>query len=217
MKVGALPDGTRGIDCNEPINIAAAKRFYDAGYRFAVRYVPRVARSANDITAMEKTEILLGGLALMIVQHVALPKWPATEQLGTAYGSVAVREARAVGYPKGATLWCDLEETKGTHEDVIAYCNAWYDQVFFGGYEPGLYVGYSAVLTADELYRKLKFRRYWSAYNLDAPDFPAVRGVQMRQGAYPPPPQRVAGISYQYDTNVIKADHFGDSPILLIP
>lgn len=217
MKVGILPDGTRGFDCNEPVSQAQARKFLDAGYRFAVRYVPRVHQSVIDITAEEMVNILLGGLGVMLVQHVAQPGWKATEMLGASYGRVAVESAKLCGYPKGATIWCDLEEVASEPQFVIDYCNTWYDQVFGSDYEPGLYVGYGCVLTADQLYRKLRFRRYWSAYNLNVDHVPAVRGVQMKQGEYPAPPQRVRGIPFQYDTDVIKSDYFGDSPPLLLP
>ena len=215
--IGTLPAGTKGFDCNTTVSQATARKFYDAGYRFVVRYVPRVVRASYDISAPELVDILLGGLAVMLVQHVANPRWKATMDLGTAYGRVAAQEARAAGYPRGCTLWCDLEEASGTHQDVIDYCNAWYDQVVAAGYEPGLYVGYGCVLSADELYKKLRFRRYWSAYNLDADRVPAVRGVQLRQLEYPAPVRRVPGILFEYDEDIIKADRFGDTPILLIP
>lgn len=217
MRIGTLPDGTKGFDCNEPVSLSQARAFYGAGYRFVVRYVPRVTPKLHDITARELVNVLLGGLGVMIVQHVANPGWKATHSLGTAYGNVAAEEAKRAGYPTGCVLWCDLEEVTGSHAEVIDYCNAWYDQVTAHGFEAGLYVGYGAVLTAEELYRKLRFRRYWSAYNLNADRVPAVRGVQMRQKAYPPPSQRVPGIPFQYDENIIKADAFGDSPVMLLP
>lgn len=217
LRLGTLPDGSRGFDCNEPLTLATARKFVDAGYLFVVRYVARVSRQAHDLSAPELMNVLLAGLSVMVVQHVARPGWMASMDLGTAYGRQAAIEARACGYPKGGTLWCDLEEVGNDAGHVIAYGNAWYDQVAGNGYEPGLYFGYGDVLTGVQLYRDLKFRRYWSAYNANAEQYPIVRGAQMRQRSYPRLERRVPGVSFEYQEDIIQADKLGGSPILLIP
>jgi hypothetical protein len=97
--------------------------------------------------------------------------------------------------------------------DVVLYCNNWFDQVKAHGYDPGIYVGYGAGLTADWLYRKLRFSRYWAAYNLNKDSVPAVRGVQMKQGAYPGP---IPGIKYKFDTDVCRADLKGSRVKMLV-
>lgn len=219
MHIGILPLGTKGFDCNEPVSQSDARAFYQRDYRFAVRYVPRITRKINDISAAEYIGIMLGGLSVMLVQHVDHPGWSASSALGEAYGRVAALEAKLAGAPPNTTLWCDLEEVSphSTPAEVAGFCNSWYDKVLAFGYEPGLYVGFGCGLSATELYTKLKFKRYWAAYNLNADRVPAVRGIQMKQTPYPPISQRVAGISYQYDENIIRVDSFGGTPTLLIP
>lgn len=229
-KIGVLPDGTRGFDCNQRVGRSDAQAFYDAGYRFAVRYVRRTSPHPYDISTSEVLTLLNAGLGLMLVQHVAQEgllgmahlapfKWSPFESLGKSYGATAAEEARLVGLPHGANLWCDLEGVSiySHPTDVIAYCNAWYDSVAFAGYVPGLYVGFNAGLTGDLLYHKLKFSHYWAAYNLNKKYYPAVRGVQMQQLSYPAPTNRVHGVDFEYDEDVIKADTKGGSPLLLLP
>jgi hypothetical protein len=151
--VSTAPEGARGIDANSPITADVAQAFLAAGFSFVVRYVPRTLRHTYDITAAEVETILSAGLGLMLVQHVAPEGWAPSASLGKAYGETAAREASAVGYPRGGVLWCDLEGVKlGTPAAmVVAYCSAWYTAVSAAGYEPGLYVGYGAGLTADGL------------------------------------------------------------------
>lgn len=217
--VGELPENSRGFDCNTRVTAEIARKFQDAGYRFAVRYVRRSTRHEYDISTGELLGLLNAGLGVMLVQHVAAEGWHATGGLGLSYGAIAAEEARSVGYPPSAILWCDLEGVANDVDprDVIAFCNNWYDAVREAGYDAGLYVGYGCGLTADQLYYKLKFRRYWSAYNLNADSIPSVRGVCMKQGAYPRPTDRVPGVPFQYDTDLIVRDRFRNLPRLLLP
>lgn len=196
-----------------------AQRFRAAGYQFVVRYVRRSSRHDFDLSAVELQALLDVGLGVMVVQHVAAPGWSPTKALGASYGAVAAVEAWNCGYPKGATLWCDLEGVaeSASPSEVIDYCNAWYVAAKQSGYEPGLYVGDSCGLTATELYRNLRYARYWSAYNLNRDNVPAVRGVQMRQKPYPPRERRVLDCPFEYDEDVIAADSLGGTPTLALP
>lgn len=211
--LSTAPEGARGIDANSPITADVAQALLAAGFSFVVRYVPRTLRHTYDITAAEVETILGAGLGLMLVQHVAPEGWAPSASLGRTYGETAAREAKVVGYPAGAVLWCDLEGVKlGTPAaTVVAYCSAWHAAVAAAGYEPGLYVGYGAGLTADELYHALPFTRYWSAYNLDRDRYPAVRGVQMRQGVLY---GALPGVRFPVDLDTIQSDAMGDRPPL---
>ena len=181
--VQQAPAGLSGFDVNAVLSATAAQNFKDAGYDFCIRYIPRTeALAAGNLTNTEASAILNAGLALMAVQHVALPGWAPAADLGTAYGTYAATYANdVVGLPTGMNIWCDLEEVaKNTAAaDVIAYCQAWYTAVNAAGYVPGLYVGWGVILNGEQLYNDLSFQHYWRAYNADV--IVATRGYQLIQ------------------------------------
>jgi hypothetical protein len=186
-----------------------------------VRYVGRVQQKPQDASSLELSRLLAAGLSVMLVQHVkSAESWdPEGAALGKVYGRNAALLARACGYALGATLWCDLEGVAvGTPASTIrAYCNAWYDAVLAGGYSPGSTSAGTPGLSAYELYWRLKMRRFWSAYNLNKDQYPAVRGVQLRQQAATAK-DRVVGVEWlsAIDVNVIQTDALGDSPLLML-
>ena len=104
------------------------------------------------------------------------------------------------------TLWLDLEGVASgvSASDVTAYCNAWFASVSAAGYEPGIYVGSSAVLLADQLYSDLNTQHYWQG----AGDVPAVayRGYQMLQTLY----------DNEIDQDRIAEDFLGGLPTWMI-
>lgn len=209
-KVIEATPGMRGFDANQHISVLAASQFRMKGYRFAVRYVPRVKAVASDLTMSEASGILGAGLGLMIVQHVHSEGWVPSKQLGIAYGTVAARSAVDVGYKLGGMLWLDLEgEALGNYaEATVAFCNFWLDQVGRAGFTPGVYVGWHAGLTADQLYSRLRFSHYWGAYNLDVDKRPAVRGLQMKQATE----QVLDGVRFDPDT--VRRDALGGLPLM---
>lgn len=213
----AVPAGLRGFDANCTISPQAAKTFYDHGYRFAVRYLPRVVAKSSDLSAQEVSDLLEAGLGVMAVQHVeSASSWDPTATKGLQYGLVAVREAFRVGLLPGTTVWLDLEGVSaGTPAQiVIDYCNDWYTAVSAAGFLPGLYVGWHCGLNAADLYSKIRFARYWSAYNLDADEYPARRGVCMQQHE-----RRAADIpptmGFEFDVNTTQRDALGCLPTML--
>lgn len=215
-----VPDGTKGFDCNVTLDFNAARAFMSAGYRFVCRYVPRVTAKATDLTKPEVAAIHAAGLAIMPVQHVEMPGWTADREKGTRYGITAATQAAQCGVALGTCVWLDLEGVGpdadsdaafGDREPVIAYCNAWFAEVGRAGYTPGLYVGYHARLTADELYHRLTCEHYWGAYNLNADERPAVRGLQMRQHLE----QHLAGVTF--DPDDVMRDAKGGLPLAFAP
>lgn len=180
--VQAAPADQKGFDINEPVGSSKARQFHENGFRFCLRYVGRRKMSSNDLTAAELDRLLNAGLAVMPVQHVeSEDSWVPTPGKGTEYGANAGRFARDLGFPAGVNVWLDLEcvEKHVPAADVIGYCNNWFDQVQAAGYKPGVYVGFRPILSNDELRKRLKFRHYWGAYNVDA-KIPG-RGWQMKQ------------------------------------
>ncbi|MEO8909434.1 MAG: glycoside hydrolase domain-containing protein [Gemmatimonadaceae bacterium] len=211
------PDGVRGFDTAETVTPKTAAAMRAHGYRFAVRYVRRDKPHASALSTTEAKALLNVGIGLMLVQYVeSESSWNPTAAKGTTNGRVAAAEAAGLGVPWGVTLWCDLEGVapRTAAGKVIDYCNSWHLAVASAGYVPGLYVGYHAGLTATQLYRSLRFSHYWSAYNLNADQFPAVRGVQMRQ-ARQGPNESVPGIGIDFQVDTVKADVLGGRPTLL--
>jgi hypothetical protein len=209
---------TMGFDCNSVVRAADARRFAMNGYKFALRYIPRELPKINDLTATELQLLVGAGLGMMPVQHVEKdgpPWWTPTIDKGRRYGQTAVDYCRSIGVPNGVTVWLDLEGVvpRTNPEDIIRYCNYWFDRVKAGGYEPGIYVGYGAGLTPAQLYQRLKFSRYWAAFNLNGDQYPAVRGVCMRQHAGSPP----AGVPFPIDVDGVTGDHLGGLPTLAAP
>ena len=211
------PNGVRGFDADEKISPQAAAAFYAYGYRFCLRYVGRLKANAKDLTPNEAKGLLTAGLGLMPVQHVASERaWTPTPDKGASYGAFAARELARIGIPAGVTIWCDLEGVaSGTDAaDVIAYCNQWHSAVAAAGFVPGLYVGWHAGLDATQLYEDLRFTHYWGAYNLNADEAPATRGLQMRQ-AVRKSNDTVRGFNFLFQTDRVQADALGGRPTLL--
>lgn len=183
--VQAAPAGVKGFDANTVITSSQADAFWNAGFRFALRYVGRTQMASYDLTADEAELLLSKGFGLMTVQHVKAGEWMPTGDLGTQYGANAAAFTRQIGFPPGVNVWLDLESvsTSAAAADVIAYCNNWHAQVADAGYVPGVYIGWQPGLTGSQLYSALKFQHYWAAYNVDGVSRPSPRGYQLVQSA----------------------------------
>ena len=123
------------------------------------------------------------------------------------------RRSRIAALPSGepTSVATDVDP-----EDVGRYCNSWFDVVDGAGFSPGLYVGWQAGLTPLQLHKRLRFTRYWAAYNLNLDQYPAVRGVCMRQRAAQPA-NVPKGVAFEIDTNMVQQDAFGGLPTMWAP
>lgn len=204
-----LSSGLRGFDTDTPVPTETARQLRSQGFRFVLRYVPRLVARSTDVTSVEVSRLLAAGLAFIPVQHVESPGWAPSEAKGRSYGRNAAQYILALGVPLGCWAVLDLEgvDPRVSHDSTIAYCNSWHAEVAGAGYKPALYVGWHCGLTAAELYSRLRFRAYWAAYNLDRDQYPAKRGIQMQQltGG------TVAGI--ELDPDIVHPDAFGDLPL----
>jgi Domain of unknown function (DUF1906) len=215
--VFAAPDGLRGLDTAETVTASAAVALRKNGFRFCVRYVRRDKPHASALSANEAKSLLNAGLGIMAVQYVeSESSWKPTGAKGSRNGEVAASEAEKLGLPWGVTIWCDLEgvEVGTPAERTIDYCNQWHAAVGGAGYVPGLYVGYRAGLTRLQLYRSLRFTHYWGAYNLNADQYTAVRGLQMKQSRRRPE-DLPAGLGFDFQVDRVSADALGGRPTLL--
>jgi len=123
---------------------------------------------------LEANDILNSGLAVMPVQHVRRPGWSPDQKLGQQDGQNAAQNAQLVGFPAGVSVWCDLEglNRAAQAQDVIDYCQAWYEALQAGGYVPGLYVGARAPLTGQQI-ADSPFQHYCD-HKAEFPRFPTV-------------------------------------------
>ena len=186
----------------------------DAGFSFAVRYVPRNFVVTDDsaqgnLTTPEAEDILGAGLALMVVQHVAASPWTPSGSLGQSYGQYAVANARAIGLPAGISLFLDLEGVAaGTSAETVSdYCGSWYDVVAAAGYVPGIYIGANCGLGASQI-EALPFRYFWESGSKVPAIAPGYCMKQSISSSYV-----LAGVAY--DLDVIQADANGNTPFWL--
>lgn len=203
--------GLNGFDTNTVLNATSAACFVQHGYAFCFRYLSRgYGQQPGDLTYNEAKIILEAGLALGAVQHVSMPGWTPSTQLGTEYGTNAAHNAASIGLPTGMNLWMDLEGiAPGTSaQTVISYANAWYDAVLAAGYIPGIYVGAACILNGDQLYSSLKFQHYWKSLS-NVPAIPQ-RGYQLVQSLAADP---VCGVAIDADTTM--TDQLGGSVVWL--
>ena len=205
--------GMRGFDTSERCTAAqiatvAAMKKFDFGTRY-------VANSFQDssvgITLSELEEWTAAGIAMDLVQFARTSGWSATT--GAADGAAAAKNALALGYPKTACLWLDLEGNIGSATNAIAYVNNWYVAAASNGMSSsalGLYVGPGVPLTPEQLY-DLDVTRYWAAGAI-IPDV-TTRGFQKRQ-LYPGNITIAPGIVIDYD--FIEEDWLGSLPTLCV-
>lgn len=201
----------RGFDTAGVVSANEAQQFAQGGYAFCLRYLSLGNVQKNgDLSYQEANNILNAGLALSAVQHVLKAGWSPTTQLGTEYGTNAANNAKSIGLPSGMNLWLDLEGVNPatSDQDIIAYCNAWYDSVFSAGFVPGIYIGAGCGLSGSQLYYNLKFQHYWKSVS-NVPDVPN-RGYQMVQGFVQ---DKVFGVGI--DSDVTMNDATGGSVLWL--
>jgi hypothetical protein len=210
-QVVQAPAGVLGFDTDTSLNAVQAKQKYNQGYRFCVRYVPHtrgVDSNFDDITSAEAQAIIDAGLGLMIVQHPPSRGWAPNGQLGRDFGSYAAAHAGEAEIPAGVTIFADLEgvDPAAPAQDVIDFCNAWFDQLRAVGYVPGLYIGSDPGLSADQLYWDLRVQHYWRGGSSVSSGVPAdipQRGYQLVQRISDP------GGPAEFDSDVTNTDHFG--------
>jgi len=210
--VQAANDGLLGVDIDGIVTATDAADLFASGFRFCARYISRAGEPGNgDLSKTEAAIILDAGLALMSVQHVAPSGWIPTLELGASNGVYAAYNSFVIGFPPGVNVWCDLEGISQSTpaQQVIDYCNSWYDAVDAAGFVPGLYVGANAILDGQALRSSLKFSHYWKSLS-DVPDI-VGRGYQLVQS----PGQSLNGLGF--DENRTQSDLLGSRVLLLAP
>lgn len=201
--------GAKGFDTIASIDPVAAARLKKAGMDFAVRYL-------GSLTSKEIDGMNEAGLAVMPVTYGMKHGTQLTASLGTLYGQSTVIRCNQINIPKNTTIWLDLEDCFGEPDDIMAFVNKWAEQVSQAGYMPGLYVGFGAKLTSEQLY-SLAVVRYWQSLSkeTDARGALAEPGCGWCMIQLYPANQDVAGV--QVDFDVIQSDYKGRVPNWIAP
>src|SRR6202789_3267989 len=141
-------------------------------------------------------------------RHVMQRGGAPRRQRGQAHGAAEERNAKAAGYLPAANLWQDLEGVSSTSkpQDVIDYCNEWGNAVIAAGFLHGLYVGYDAILSAQELYALPTVRSYWSDFGNRSV---AIRGFAMKQLTND---TVIPDLPFPIDLDLVHADMLGARP-----
>lgn len=148
--------GALGADTIQPITTrAVADALRGAHVDYIVRYLGSLSSPEIDV-------ILQSSLAVMPVTYSRSSGWQPSGDLGALDAKHHVAECDAIGIPKGATVWLDLEGPGGHAQDVIDHVTNWANIVRGSGYDPGLYCGWGTLLTSEELYQ-LPVDRYWKS------------------------------------------------------
>jgi hypothetical protein len=207
----SLAAGARGFDADAIVTDAVIRDAIKKKFTYIGRYVRRTTSHDYDLTAIEAERIVNAGLGLFAIQHVAPDRWKPTGDLGFQYGRTCADELDHIGLPPGTIAVLDLEGVAdaATAEQVIAYCNQWHSVVASRGFVPCLYIGWESGLTGRDAYWRLRFTRYWGAYNVNSDQAPAVRGFQLQQQKQ----VKVGGI--MVDPLVANPDKLGSSFIVL--
>jgi hypothetical protein len=205
-------DKSLGFDCDQPLTAVSAMEFAAVGFTWAGRYLSRGEETSADLEAIEVRALHTCGISVVPVQHVAVPPWEASVDLGQVLGAEAKDNAALIGCPSGVTLWLDLEGVAPScpASAIVGFCNAWTAQVEDAGYSAGLYVGVGCGLNGSQLYRDLAVAKYWRSLSGSAPSVD-VRGFQIVQTAG----SILAEIGY--DRDVIVKDALGGLPVWWAP
>lgn len=176
IKVQRAIDPLKGFKSNSRLTKEQAKLFYKTGYRFCLRGFYTVEGSKNqNICNEEMSDILDSGLSLMPVLHVNDSNWFPNVESACNQSYSVVNQAKALGLPAGTTIWCDLTglSNRVRAQDMIIYCNYWYDAVIENGYIPGLFVNQHTPLTGNQIFSYINFRHYCRNYE-HAPSIPEL-------------------------------------------
>jgi len=155
-KVEAVPVSGKGLDTpTSPVTPAQVRTWYGEGYR--VIFLNTLAP-----TFQKEYAASLPDLEVVLLQGYYTPAF--TGETGAARAAEALRAAEAVGYPKGAYIFVDVESTgSATAQHMIWWINSWSAAVQAAGYGAGVYFGVPQPVTAAEAAKDLVATRYWRA------------------------------------------------------
>ena len=155
-----------------------------AGHAGVIRYVSHT--SAKNLTKAEAHALLAAGLDIALVWEDGATRSLEGAAAGAADAHEAVTQAAALGYPRGATIFCSTDDNAASAARVKPYSDAFAAVVKRAGYTDGGY-GSSVVARLRTVHWKVET---WGAADAGA------HLVQMANN----PPRLVSGT----DTNVVQ-------------
>ncbi len=180
-KLATLGPGGVWCDTSERLDAAQYKTIKALWYAGIIRTVAQSYQAPSvGMQASELEAALAAGIEVMLYQFARVSGWSATT--GAADGTAAAKNALAIGYPKTACLWCDMEGAIPSAAAWVAYANAWFEAAVNAGMAAsalGVYVAQYCPLTGSQLYHEPYFTRYWRAAEI-LPE-PDPRGWQVMQ------------------------------------
>ena len=165
------------------VKLAAARMVWRAGY-------------IEKTTVAELSAQLAAGIAFLPVTYAL--DFDSTSQIA---------RLKALGIPRGVTVFLDVEGVGLSPATLIVKINAWAAAMVAAGYEAGLYVGAGIPLSDVQIYA-LAVTRYWHSVSR-VPD-PSVRGCCIRQLR----PDDVSPTGADVDVDVTEPDYEGGLPTL---
>lgn len=169
-----------GFSCDKRLSALQAKGFYEDGFRFCLRdFYSKPNKIKKNLDQEEMVNILDSGLAIMPVYHINNQNWQPSAELARFHGEQVTKDAKALGMPAGLNVWCYITGLANdvSIQDVIIYCNHWYDAVMEHGYVPALFVNSCLPLSGNQLFCYLNFKHFCRHYE-QAPHIPEV-GYEM--------------------------------------
>ena len=203
MKVIPARPFALGIDTVVHLSADKCASLAAHGMSFAVRYLP-------SLTVEEVATITGWGLGLMGCAYSRKEGWVPSKELGALDGTATVRQALALGFPQGATLWLDLEGCAGPAWATAAWVDEWAMLVRNAGYIAGLYVGANpGGLNSASLW-ELHVQRYWHSCS----QVPNVDRCGYCMVQLSPPNTKVGDV--HVDVDVIQQDYLERLPTWVV-
>lgn len=179
IKAIAIGNGWAGIDSSatdQPLSFFQCCKTHDRGV------IQIDVASSGYMT--EVGNALQGACFVVLYQGFYAAQW-VDPTIGTRRGQVAVSSAQFVDYPRGATIYLDVEDCgTASAQTIIEWINNWADEIVEAGYEAGIYVGCGQPLDSYQLYYELPHvNHYWQTCSKKCRVAVAVRGYQVVQTA----------------------------------
>jgi hypothetical protein len=196
----------------ESLSQAQIKTLANAGFTFAVRYIPCALPPPAPAVPLGKDELgwlIDAGLGVMLVQFWRDRDW--SMQSGLADGAAAAKAVQALGLPTSTCVWFDYDLIKLSAAAGIEYANACFEGAVGGGLPGSALGGYfepGVPLTAQQLFADLHITRYWRTAS-QTPDV-ETRGYQFVQ-VWPGNIKMANGITI--DIDFTQEDYLGSAPV----